>query len=148
LFHCHFTTKFTETLSSSGFVQSKSNYSLFTKQESTGLTVIPVYVDDLVLIRGKTDDDEIQKINAFLDAKFSNKDLGSLKYLLGFEVARTQAGISLCQRNNTLDLIQDAGLLGAKPCSTPIQPQLQLHQSSDEAISDPTSYRRLIGRLI
>jgi hypothetical protein len=145
LFHCHFTTKFTETLSSSGFVQSKSNYSLFTKQASTGLTVIPVYVDDLVLIRGGTDDDEIQKINAFLDAKFSNKDL------LGFEVARTQAGISLCQRNNTLDLIQDAGLLGllgAKPCSTPIQPQLQLHQSSDEAISDPTSYRRLIGRLI
>jgi hypothetical protein len=122
------------------------NNTLFTKQASTGLIVIPFYVDDLVL--GETDDDEIQKISALLDAKFSNKDLGSLKYLLGFEVARTQAGISLCQRNNTLDLIQDAGLLGAKPCSTPIQPQLQLHQSSDEAISDPTSYRRLIGRLI
>jgi hypothetical protein len=65
------------------------NNTLFTKQASTGLIVIPFYVDDLVL--GETDDDEIQKISALLDAKFSNKDLGSLKYLLGFEVARTQA---------------------------------------------------------
>jgi hypothetical protein len=85
-----------------------------------------VYVDDFVL--GGTDNAEIQKIKAFLDEKFSNKDLGVLKYFLGFDVARTQTCISLCQRKYVLDLIQDADLLGAKPCSTPMQPQLQLHK--------------------
>jgi hypothetical protein len=97
---------------------------------------------------GGNDDAEIINIKALLDAKFSIKDLGLLKYFLGFEVARTQAGISLCQRKYALDLIQDTGLLGAKPCTTPMQPQLQLHKASGEAISDPTIYRRLIGRLL
>jgi hypothetical protein len=139
-------TKLTDTLLSSGYLQSKSDYSLFTKQRSTGFTVILVYVDDLVL--GGTDADEITHIKALLDTKFSIKDLGILKYFLGFEVARTQAGISLCQRKYTLDLITDAGLLGAKPCSTPMQPQLQLHKASGELISNPTTYRRIIGRLL
>ncbi|CAJ2644808.1 unnamed protein product [Trifolium pratense] len=139
-------TKLTETLLSSGYIQSKSDYSLFTKQASSGFTVILVYVDDLVL--GGTDSEEIQKIKTLLDEKFSIKDLGILKYFLGFEVARTQAGISLCQRKYALDLIQDTGLLGAKPCTTPMQPQLQLHSASGEAISDLTAYRRLIGRLL
>jgi hypothetical protein len=139
-------TKLTDTLTSSGYIQSKSDYSLFTKQRSTGFTVILVYVDDLVL--GGTDVDEINHIKTLLDTKFSIKDLGVLKYFLGFEVARTTAGISLCQRKYTLDLITDAGLLGAKPCSTPMQPQLQLHKSSGEPISNPTTYRRLVGRLL
>ncbi|MCH90967.1 retrovirus-related Pol polyprotein from transposon TNT 1-94, partial [Trifolium medium] len=82
-------TKLTETLLASGYTQSKSDYSLFTKQASTGFTVILVYVDDLVL--GGNDDAEITSIKALLDAKFSIKDLGLLKYFLGFEVARTQA---------------------------------------------------------
>ncbi|PNY16454.1 flavonol sulfotransferase-like protein [Trifolium pratense] len=139
-------TKLTQTLLSSGYTQSKSDYSLFTKQASSGFTVILVYVDDLVL--GGTDDKEIQKIKALLDRKFSIKDLGTLKYFLGFEVARTQAGISLCQRKYALDLIQDTGLLGAKPCTTPMQPQLQLHSESGTILSDPSTYRRLVGRLL
>ncbi|MCI05012.1 retrovirus-related like polyprotein, partial [Trifolium medium] len=38
--------------------------------------------------------------------------------------------------------------LGTKPSPTPMQPQLQLQKSSGSAISDPTTYRRLIGRLL
>ncbi|MCI17772.1 hypothetical protein A2U01_0038923, partial [Trifolium medium] len=66
-------TKLTDTLTSSGYIQSKSDYSLFTKQRSTGFTVILVYVDDLVL--GGTDTNEITHIKTLLDAKFSIKDL-------------------------------------------------------------------------
>lgn len=88
---------------------------------------------------GGTDTNEIQTIKTLLDNKFSIKDLGTLKYFFGFEVARSQNGISLCQRKYTLDLLQDAGLLGAKPCSTPMKPQLQLHKSSGELLSKPTT---------
>ncbi|GAU38555.1 hypothetical protein TSUD_320270 [Trifolium subterraneum] len=130
----------------SGYKQSKADYSLFTKQSNTGFTAILVYVDDLVL--GGTDINEINNIKSLLDAKFSIKDLGQLKYFLGFEVARSHNGISLCQRKYILDLLQDTGLLAAKPCSTPMQPQIQLHKGSGILLSDPTAYRRLIGRLL
>jgi len=139
-------TKLIETLISSGYTQSKVDYSLFTKQSIQGFTVILVYVDDLVL--GGTDTTEIQQIKTLLDKKFSIKDLGTLKYFLGFEVARSQTGITLCQRKYTLDLLQDVGLLSSKPCPTPMQPQLQLHKTSGEPLSESTTYRRLIGRLL
>jgi len=53
-----------------------------------------VYVDDLVL--GGIDTTKIQQIKTLLDKKFNIKDLGTLKYFLGFEVARSQTGITLC----------------------------------------------------
>ncbi|MCH82808.1 retrovirus-related Pol polyprotein from transposon TNT 1-94, partial [Trifolium medium] len=73
-------TKLTTTLLSSGYVQSKSDYSLFTKQSDIGFTVVLVYVDDLVL--GGTDMHEITQLKTLLNDKFSIKDLGILKYFL------------------------------------------------------------------
>jgi len=70
-------TKLTETFLSSGYTQSKADYSLFTKKTFLGFTVILEYVDDLVL--GGMDSDEIQHIKTLLDKKFSIKDLGILK---------------------------------------------------------------------
>lgn len=53
---------------------------LFTKQSNLEFTVILVYVDYLVL--GGTETDEIKNIKTLLDAKFSIKDLGVLKYFI------------------------------------------------------------------
>lgn len=111
-----------------------------------GFTVVLVYVDDLVL-RG-TSLQEIHQLKALLDAKFRIKDLGILKYFQGFEVAQNLHGVSLCQRKYALDLIHDTSLLGAKPCSTPMQPHIQLHKTCGVPISEPTMYQRLIGRLL
>lgn len=46
---------------------------------------------DLVLIG--TDLTKINTVKSLLDQKLSIKDLGTLKYFLGFEVARTEQGI-------------------------------------------------------
>lgn len=91
-------TKLSDTLVDSSFLQSKSNYSLFTKKTEHGFTFILVYVDH----------QQIQQTNALLDAKFSIKDLGTMKYFLGFEVSRSIHGISICQMKYALDLINDA----------------------------------------
>jgi hypothetical protein len=45
--------------------------------------------------------DENNTVKTLLNDKFSIKDLGVLKCFLGFEVARTSKGISLCQRKYT-----------------------------------------------
>lgn len=59
--------------------------------------------------------EEIKKLKALLNSKFSKKDLRVLKYFLGFEVARNAQGISLFQNKYALDLIHDVGLTEAKP---------------------------------
>eukprot|EP00261_Vitis_vinifera_P036814 XP_019078057.1 PREDICTED: uncharacterized protein LOC109123274 [Vitis vinifera] len=49
---------------------------------------VQVYVDDVLLASDSIL--EIERLETFLDAKFTIKDLGPLKYFLGLEVARSK----------------------------------------------------------
>ena len=53
-----------------------------------------VYVDDILI--ASNDVKAVEDLKLFLDQKFKLKDLGSLKYFLGLEVARLDKGITLC----------------------------------------------------
>lgn len=55
---------------------------------------------------------KIEDTKSRLDAIFSINDLGSLKYFLGIEVARTNEGLVLSQRKYTIDVLEDSGFLG------------------------------------
>ena len=105
-----------------------------------------VYVDDLVL--AGNDITEIDHVKQQLDMDFSIKDLGNLKFFLGFEVARNNEGICLYQRKYALELLEEAGILAAKPNSVPMDYSHKIHQNMGEALEDPARYRRLIGRLL
>ena len=69
-----------------------------------------------------------------------------LRYFLGVEVTRSKKGIFLSQRKYVLDLLTETGKLEAKPCSTPMLPNLQLTKDG-ELFEDPERYRRLVGKL-
>lgn len=138
--------KLTNTLISLGYCQSKSDYSLFTKKTDTFFTTILVYVDGLVLAGNNII--EINNIKIILDNTFSIKDLGNLKYFLGFEVARNFHGISLCQHKYSLDILQETCLLPAKLASTPMDPSHNLHCDKVIPLSTHTPFRSLIGKLI
>ena len=65
---------------SSGFIQSKSDYSLFTKHNNHHHTVILVYVDDLII--ASNDTLTITQSKTFLATQLHIKDLGHLRLFL------------------------------------------------------------------
>ena len=90
----------------------------------------------------------MQQFKDYLSRCFHMKDLGKLKYFLRIEVARNSYVIFLCQRKYTLDIISEAGLLGAKPARTPLEQNHKLALAANSDLRDPGQYRRLVGWLI
>ncbi|XP_061996687.1 uncharacterized mitochondrial protein AtMg00810-like [Rosa rugosa] len=137
-------TKFTEAILSAGFTQSKADYSLFIQKVGNSLTVMLIYVDDILITGNNLD--SIKALKQFSHTRFRIKDLGDLKYFLGIEIARSGKGIYLSQRKYALEIIKDTGFLGAKPVEFPME-ETKL-SNKGELLKDPAAYRRLVGRLI
>ncbi|XP_031259823.1 uncharacterized protein LOC116117986 [Pistacia vera] len=138
--------KFSQSLISFGFKQSKADYNIFTYITATDFTSLLVYVDDIVVASSSLT--SISVLRNFLNTHFLIKDLGSLRYFLGIEVARSPTGIHLCQRKYTLDILADTGNLASKPLKIPMDQNPKLSKTSRTPLSDPTPYRQLIGRLL
>ncbi|KAH9725530.1 protein kinase domain-containing protein [Citrus sinensis] len=138
--------KFSSVLRLAGFKQSHCDYSLFTSTIGSSITVVLVYVDDIVI----TGNNElaIKALKDFLHHRFHMKDLGILKYFLGIEIARSSKGIFLSQRKYALEILNDAGLLGAKPIDFPMVQNLKLDPDDGDILEDPSLFGRLVGRLL
>ncbi len=137
--------KFSEVALEFGMHKSQCDHSVFYRQSDVGVILLVVYVDDIII----TGDDSvgISSLKSFLHTKFNTKDLDQLKYFLGIEVSRSNKGIFLSQRKYVLDLLEETGKLGAKPCSSPMIPNVQLTKDDGDPLDDPEKYRRLVGKL-
>lgn len=144
-------------MQNAGFEQSQNDYSLFIKRDKCWITILLVYVDDIVITRNNPH--SIKALKEYLHSVIQVKDLGNLKYFLGIEVARSKAGIYLNQRKYTLDLLSDAKITGVKPCDTPMEQHVRLTTAEydevtknsehlDKLLPDAEKFRRLIGRLV
>jgi len=104
------------------------------------------YVDDIILAGNNKE--EIERVKEALNKTFKIKDLGDLRYFLGFEVVRSKKGIMMNQRKYALELLTNAGLLACKLAITPIDNLLKLSSTRSVPFADVHTYRRLIGRLM
>ncbi|KAL0422709.1 UNVERIFIED_CONTAM: Retrovirus-related Pol polyprotein from transposon RE1 [Sesamum latifolium] len=129
--------KFAKALINVEFQQSRNGESF---------VVALIYVDDVILTGN--DANKIQEVKVHLNKNFGIKDLGPLKYFLGIEVARSPQGIVLSQRKYTLDILQEAEMLGCKPSPFPMEQNYKLRLDHDGPRTDAARYRRLIGRLL
>ena len=139
-------SKFSQALLLHGFQQSKSDYSLFTKGSGSSFVALLVYVDDIIITSSNLS--AVHELKVFLHTQFKLKDLGSLKYFLGLEIARSSKGIFLSQRHYTLQLLEDTGFLGCKPAVLPMDPKVKLCSFEGDSLPDASLYRRLVGRLL
>ncbi|XP_031268446.1 uncharacterized protein LOC116126906 [Pistacia vera] len=80
--------------------------------------------DDILLTR----DDlvGIEHTKPYPASKFHIKDLGTLKFFLGLEIARSDQGICIDQHKYALEFISEAGLSSTKPTSIPMEQNTKL----------------------
>ncbi|KAL0702312.1 hypothetical protein Bca4012_058434 [Brassica carinata] len=141
--------KLSTTLNGRGFVKSEADHTLFTLTSKQGIVVILIYVDDIIITGSNREG--IISTKAFLKSSFDIKDLGELKYFLGIEMCRSKEGLFLSQRKYTLDLLNEAGKLGARVAKTPLEEGYKvLHEGEidDTPFGDFKLYRRMVGKLI
>nr|GEU65801.1 ribonuclease H-like domain-containing protein [Tanacetum cinerariifolium] len=141
--------KLAMALLKNGFIQSKFDYSLFTKKFDRVFIALLVYVDDIVITENNLS--EIEKFTLFPKSKFQIKDFGKLKYFLGTEVLDNKDGICLSQMKYCLELLHEYGLLAAKHVDTPLPENTTLNhiESDDDHLLDNIgNYQRLVGKLI
>ena len=66
---------------------------------------------------------------------------------MGIEVAQSKDGLVISQRKYAMDILEETGLLNAKPADTPMDPSVKLLSNQGEPLSDSGRYRRLVGKL-
>ncbi|KAK0585152.1 hypothetical protein LWI29_024002 [Acer saccharum] len=141
--------RFSTSMRRFGYHQSNSDHTLFFKRKGDKITILIVYVDDMIVTGN--DDLEMTALQGYLATEFEMKDLGLLRYFLGIEVARSKHGIFLSQRKYVLDLLTETGMLASKPADTPMDQNHKLCECADHPDQTPTNkerYQRLVGKLI
>jgi len=138
---------FSRAMQRFGYKQSQADHTLFIKHSSQGkVTALIVYVDDIVLTGN--DDGEMQNLKLRLANEFEIKNLGTLKYFMGIEVARSKHGIFISQRKYILDLFKETGMLGCKATDNPVEVNVKLGECGKSPLVDKGRYQRLVGGLI
>uniref|UniRef100_A0A2N9HTF5 Reverse transcriptase Ty1/copia-type domain-containing protein n=1 Tax=Fagus sylvatica TaxID=28930 RepID=A0A2N9HTF5_FAGSY len=122
-----------------GFAPSPYDSALFIRHTSTGITLILLYMDDIIIISDDTVG--ICDLQKFFSQHFEMKDLGTLSYFLGLEVTSSFDGYYLSQAKYASDLLSKVGLTDSKTVSTPLELNVKLNVIDGEPLPDATLYR-------
>jgi hypothetical protein len=135
---------FASYLASIGFVETKSDTTLFIYRHGDDTIYLLLYVD--VVLTTSTAD-LLQHTIVALQREFRMKDLGPLHHFLGITVERRPQGLFLHQRRYAIDILERADMSNCKPCSAPVDTQAKLSEDDRPPVGNATSYRSLTDAL-
>ena len=110
------------------------------------MTIITVYVDDLILLVDVGKD--LIDLKQSLADRFRMKDLGPLNYCLGISIKQSKNEIQIHQRQYIANILQRFGMDDAYPTHTPADASVRLVK--DDGVSekaDKTMFRQIVGSL-
>jgi hypothetical protein len=136
--------RFASHITSLGFVEAKSDTSLFIYCRGVDMAFLLLYVDDIVLTTSSPS--FLHRIIAALRREFSMTNMGPLHHFLGVSVQRRGDSLSLSQRQYMLEILERAGMSNCKASSTPVDTHSKL-PADGVSVSDPSQYRSLAGAL-
>jgi hypothetical protein len=138
-------SRFTTYLTSLGFIEAKSDTSLFILHRGPDMVYLHLYVDDIILTTSSSK--LLHHTIAVLQREFAMKDLVPLNHFLGITVEHRPDGLLLHQCTYTLDVIKRAAMADYKPCTTLVNLQAKLAADSGPPIQDASQFQSIAGAL-
>jgi hypothetical protein len=126
-------SRFVSYLTTLGFIEAKSDTSLFIFRRGSDTVYLLLYVDDIILTASSTE--LLRRTISALQREFA-MDLGPLHHFLGITVERRPDGLFLHQRTYTLDILKRAVMTDCKPCTSPVDLQAKLADDSGPPVAE------------
>ena len=140
---CQCFARLSSFLLSFGYIQSNAAHSLFILKTNDSFTALLVYVHDIIM--ADNDFSEINCMKQKLDSTLMIKDLAILKIFLGLEIARSSAGICICQWKYALEILSNSGLLRCKPVSNTID---NIHHTFKQMVIRIMTFKNIVALLV
>jgi hypothetical protein len=137
--------RFAAYLTTLGFIEVKSDISLFIFRHGSDTVYLLFYVDDIILTASSTE--LLCHTISALQREFVMKDLGPLHHFLGITVERRPGGLFLHQCTYTLDILKRAVMADCKPCTTPVNLQVKLAGDSGPPVEDVSQFQSIARAL-
>jgi hypothetical protein len=131
-------------LLSLGFVEAKSDTSLFVLRRGSDTAYLLLYVDDIDLTVSSPT--LPCRIISSLQQKFSMKDLDVLYHFLGMHVQPSGDGL-LSQKQYMVELLDRAWMSECKPCLTLVDTNLKVASADGAPVTDASEFCSLAGAL-
>jgi len=134
--------KFSLIISSISFHRCHSDHSVFVRLTKSGIVVLIVYIDDILLTGSDSD--------GLLETKrhFVTKNMRYPKYFLGIEVAHQKHSVLFPSESMLWIFLRKQDFLGCKAANTIMEANVDLYFDDSHTLDDPGRYKRLIENLI
>lgn len=131
---------------SHGFEKCEYEPTLFTKVEENNITVVSLYVDDLIYTGN--DDELMMEFKKSMQSEFAMTDMGKMKFFLGLEATQKADGIFVCQKKYVIDLLERFGMSNSNSAHNPMVPGCKLGKDEDGKGVNKTLYKQMVGSLM
>lgn len=138
--------RFSKTILQQSYNQTQTNHIMFYQHLDGKVTILIVFVDDIIITRNN--EAETERLKNKLATEFEIKDLGLLRYFSGMEVVRNRSGIIVSQRKYVLDILKEIKMLGCIPVDTPMDPVKKIGDRESGTPVDTGRYQHLVAKLI
>jgi hypothetical protein len=117
-------SRFAAYLTTLGFIEAKSDTSLFFFRRSSDTVYLLLYADDIIMTASITE--LLHRTISTLQREFTMKDLVRLHHFFSITVEHLPNGFFLYQRTYMLDILKHAVMVDCNPCMTPVDLQAKL----------------------
>jgi hypothetical protein len=146
--------KFNTYILNLGFVRSKVDHYIYSKEEGGNFIYVELYVDDMLLIENNMN--AIKEVKKQLSSKINMKDISATNFILGMEIKRDRETRNIClkQMKYIETILKRFNMQDCKPVKVPIPVGARLaieqcpskHEKIEDMEHDP--YAIVFGSLI